>query len=175
MITRKVISTVLIVAGIIFSSSASADNQKNYVDIGYGWAAYEEAGWRFVPHILKVSAGTKIADNLAIEGMGALGIIDSSVGGLTLSVDSAYGLYAKPFVDVNDKFELYGRFGVARISGTVSGSGGSIYGYDSSMSYGGGGAFKISQNSSIFLDYTVYYNKNGVFVYGATSGVRFGF
>ena len=172
---KKVPVLFFTIIGIIFSGSAQADNQKNYVDIGYGWAAYEEAGWRFVPRILKVSAGTKVADNLAIEGMGALGIVDSSVGGLTLAVDSAYGLYAKPFVDVNDKFELYGRIGVVRISGTVSGSGGSIYGYDSAMSYGGGGAFKVSENGAVFLDYTVYYNKNGVYVYGMTSGLRFGF
>ncbi len=175
MITKKRIAMPFLALGIMFSSSATAENQKNYVDIGYGWAAYEEAGWRFVPRVLKLSAGTKVTDNLAIEGMGGFGAADSSVGGLTLAVDSTYGFYVRPFVDVNDKFELYGRLGWARISGTVSGIGGTLYGYGSGISYGGGGALKVSQTGAVFLDYTVYYNQNGVYVYGATSGLRFGF
>lgn len=154
---------------------ARADEKKNYAEIGFGWTAYEEAGWRLVPKIMKATVGTKIMDNLAIEGMGAFGIVDSSIGGVTLKVDSAFGAYAKPFFKLSDNVEIFGRLGFTRISGTASGGGGSIYGYDSGFSYGAGGAFKFDDTYALVVDYMQYYNKDGVNVYGVTSSLRIGF
>jgi hypothetical protein len=166
---------IAIALGSLLSCATAQEKKKNYAEIGYGWAAYEEAGWRLVPRVLKFSVGQKISENIAVEGMGAFGIASSSIGGVTLQVNNAFGAYVKPFIDISDSAEIYGRLGYVRVSGTASGAGGSLYGYDSGVSYGGGGAFKIGQDNAVFLDYMVYYNQNGVYVYGATSGVRFGF
>lgn len=153
---------------------ASAQNKNNYTEIGYGWAAYEEAGWRFVPKLLKLSLGTKVHDNVAIEGMGAFGISDSSVGGLTLKADNAFGAYVKPFFNLGDNAELFGKFGFTRFSGTFSGLA-SGAGSDSGFSYGGGAAYKFDSSMGVFFDYMVYYNNDGVQIHGATSGLRIGF
>jgi hypothetical protein len=164
-----------LVLGAIAATVSAQENKKNYAEIGYGWASYEEAGWRLVPRMLKLSVGQKISDNIALEGMGAVGVSNSSVGGVTLRMDNAFGGYVKPFVELGNSVEIYGRLGYVRFSGTASGRGGSIYGYGSGFSYGGGGAFKFAQDNAVFVDYMVYHNQNGVYVYGATSGIRFGF
>lgn len=157
------------------SQIASAEEKKSYVEIGAGSVAYEEAGWRLVPKIVKLTAGTKIVDHLAIEAMGAFGAADSTVEGITLKVDSMLGLYLKPYFNLGDSVELYGKLGYTRLSGTASGIGGSISAHDSGFSYGAGGAFKFDDTYSVFLDYMQYYDKNGVTVRGATGGLRIAF
>jgi hypothetical protein len=165
--------TALLTSNLI-TTSALAEDKKNYSEISYGWAAYEYAGWRFVPKILKFNLGTKVSDNVAIEGMGAFGVADSSVGGLTLKADNAFGIYVKPFVNLGNSAELFGKVGYTRISATVSGlaSGAAS---DSGVSYGGGAAYKFDGSTALVADYMVYYNKDGEKFYGFSTGLRFGF
>lgn len=170
--------TIFVFMGLLLSnlitSSAIAEDKKNYGEIGYGWAAYEVAGWRFVPKILKFNLGTKVLDNVAIEGMGAFGVSDSSTGGLTLKADNAFGAYVKPFVNLGENAELFGKVGYTRFSGTLSGLA-SGAGSDSGISYGGGAAYKFDDSMALVVDYMIYYDKDGTKIYGFTTGLRFGF
>ena len=154
---------------------AYAEDKKNYAEIGYGWAAYEQAGWRLVPRIVNFTLGTKVHENIAIEGMGAFGVSDSSIGGVTLKVNSAFGAYVKPFVNLGENAELFGKLGFTRVSGTASTSFASASSSDSGLSYGGGAAYKFDSTTALVVSYMVYYDKDGVRIYGASTGLRFGF
>jgi hypothetical protein len=169
-----IFSLSAILLSSLMLSPAIAEDKKNYVEVGYGWAAYEVEGWRFVPKIMKFNVGKKVLDNLAVEGMAAFGVSDSSIGGLTLKADNAFGAYVKPFVNLGENAELFGKIGFTRFTGTLSGLA-SAAGSDSGFSYGGGAAFKFDDSVALVGDYMVYYDNQGVQIHGFTTGFRFGF
>ena len=167
---------IIILASLLLSMISTVNaEEKSYAEIGFGSLAVEDSGWRFVPKIGRLIVGTKVMDGLAIEGMAAVGFVDSSVGGITLKVNNAVGLYARPFVNVGDSVELYARLGYFKGSMTISGAGGSISDSGSGVSYGGGIAFKITPTTAATIDYMSYYDKDGMQIYGATVGARYAF
>ena len=86
---------IIILASLLLSMISTVNaEEKAYAEIGFGSLAVEDSGWRFVPKIGRLIIGTKVMDGLAIEGMAAVGFVDSSVGGITLKVNNAVGLYA---------------------------------------------------------------------------------
>lgn len=159
-------------AVIAFSAQAQ---DKNYISVGYGQAAYEAYGGRWVPTILRLTAGTNLMDNLAIEGMLATGIRKSNVSGIGVEVQNMVGLYAKPFIKMNENFEAYGRVGMLRTTLDASASGVSTSETESSFSYGAGIQFNPDSRGGIFLDYMNYYSKDGQKIFGFNSGVNIKF
>jgi len=154
---------------------AYAEDKKNYAEIGYGWVAYEEAGWKLVPRIVNFTLGTKVHENIALEGMGAIGVWESSMGGVTLKVDSVFGAYVKPLVNLGENAELFGKLGFTRVSLTASSSVASASNSESDFSYGGGAAYKFDSSTALVVSYMVYYDKHVSRIFGASTGLRFDF
>lgn len=174
--TKKIQKSLLLAALItVFTSSAKAEDKKNYTELGFGRIAYEADGWRLLPFIGKLSVGTKLMDGIAVEGMVATGLASSSIGGVTLKVNNAVAAYVRPYVKLNNDFELFARLGYFQGTLTASGPGGVISETGSDFSYGIGAAMAISENSALTVDYTSFFNNNGTNVYGYTIGARFGF
>jgi hypothetical protein len=147
--------------------------QETYSNATYTWGTGTAA--RFI-------LGVNVADNFAIEAMYATGV---SSGNLTISgystsiaLDSLYGFYAKPKIDVNDNVTLFARLGVANSTGTATIPAISYSSQSSSgsvASYGFGGSYKITDKASVNLDYMIYSNKTSYNVTGTTLGFGYKF
>ena len=168
-------SVVLCILGFLVNCSVQAEDKKTYVEAGIGQIAYEEAGFRFVPYIGKLTLGAKVAEGLAIEGMAATGLRSSSVGVINLKVNNALGFYLRPYVNLSESVELFARAGFFRGNLTVSAGSFAASSTGTDFSYGVGIAIKPSQDVALTLDYTSFYNKNGAVINGATAGVRYSF
>ena len=164
---------LLFILSIVTFSAQAQD--KSYFSVGYGQAAYEAFGGRWVPTILRFTVGTNVMDNLAIEGMVATGVRESKVSGINIEVQKMVGLYAKPFIKMNENFEAYGRVGMLRTTVDASASGISTSETDSSFSYGAGIQYNPDSRGGIFFDYMNYYSKDGEKIFGFNSGVNIKF
>ena len=107
--------------------------------------------------------------------MAATGLRSSSVGVINLKVNNALGLYLRPYVNLSESVELFARAGVFRGSLTASAGSFAVSATGADFSYGVGIALKPSQDVAITLDYTSFYNKDGIVINGATAGVRYSF
>lgn len=147
--------------------------QETYSNATYTWGSGTAA--RFV-------LGVNVADDFALEAMYATGI---SSGNLTISgystsvaLNSMYGFYAKPKVVLNENVALFARLGFANTTGTATIpaiSYTSQASTGSTLSYGFGAGYKLSDKASVNLDYMIYSNKSSYNVTGTTVGFGYKF
>lgn len=135
------------------------------------------------PAAIRGILGYEINPNLAIEGLVAFGMGDSTIKvngvsqpGAKLEIDNAVGIYVKPKMKLNENVEVFARAGFARVKGTVSVAGvGSESDSENSFSYGAGLSYSINPQTSVNVDYMQYLSKDGFKVNGFTFGVGFKF
>ena len=126
-----------------------------------------------------VALGKVVLPNLALEALVGKGTSEDtqSLAGfpVTLKGGTSYGVYARPFIAVNDKLELFARLGYVSGEGTATVFGVSTTDTTEDFSYGVGVAFKVKENIAIVGNYTLYSDKGGTKADGFGVGVRFGF
>jgi len=186
-LSKTAVGAMLMVA-ISSSAFAQSNGKKDqlYGELGYLTANYSELysnatyTWSSIG-AYRVVLGVDLDDSIAIEGMYASGFSNGSltISGYSTSVtlNSSYGLYAKPKLNLNQNATLFARVGFAQTNGTASipGLGWSSTGSDSSLSYGLGASFKINETMSINGDYMVYYNSTSTPINGMTFGIGYRF
>lgn len=100
--------------------------------------------------------GYEFNDYLAIEGRWTVALEDFKFKDNTEISYYNIALYIKPHFDVGD-FSIYGLLGYGYSHFDDDND---IDGGDSDFQYGAGLSYKITENLSIFADYTVLYNKD---------------
>lgn len=180
----KKLSKILMIATMV---TAGAVHAQTYGEIGYTSTTAKDNidgdGIKASPAAIRGIFGYELNTNLAVEGMAAFGLGDSTVKfngqnitGIKLAIDNVLGLYLKPKTKLNERVEIFGRFGVARLKGTLTAAGyGTESDSDSGFSYGAGLSYAINPSTSINADYMSYMNKDGFKVNGFTFGVGFKF
>ena len=169
-ITTLVACAAGCVAGV---ASAADPTDSSYFEASYAFPNISFSGLSFSQNQLVARGGYNFNRNFGAEVMGAAGLSSGDINGVTLKVDSAYGIYLKGQVEVAPQFELFARAGWAHItlsSNVVSGTGG-----DSSFSYGGGVQYRFNKNWYLQGEYTSLYDKDGVTINGAAVGVGYRF
>lgn len=169
------IKNAFLLLSVIGSVTAQAEEKANYVEAAFGRLNYEESGYRLTPSVGRIMLGAKVSENVALEALGAIGMGSSTTGIVTLKVNHGFGAYVKPFFPVNEKVDLFGRFGVFNGSLTASAPGVSISTSGSSFSYGAGVSVTVAENISLVADYMSYYDKNSITINGWSVGAKFGF
>ena len=151
-----------------------------YFEVGYAQISYKESQvpTYSIPTV-KGAFGVVVTDGLAVEGFIATGVSDQTKTyqnvPVKLSLDSAYGIYARPFVKIGESAEIFGRAGFAKAKFTGSSGNVSITEEGDDFSYGVGAAFNVSKNIQIGVDYMMYYSKSDVDVTGFGVGIKIGF
>ena len=179
---KKFITCITLIAG---TSLAHAANDV-YGELAYSTFNYSETYSGTVYTASSGSAvrgiiGTEIDENLALEGMFATGMSSGSVTisgyNATIALDSMYGFYLKPKINLSDKASLFARIGYAHSNATlaISSLSYSSSASNSSISYGVGTNYKITDKMSLSADYMVYYNKDSVNVNGMAFGIGYKF
>lgn len=172
--------SVALGAFFLAQQAQAASTGDNYFEIGYGQLSYKEAGFgNLSPSVIKGTLGTVVSEGFAIEGFVATGVSDDSIRYLgvpvTLSINHAFGVYARPFLKVGESAELFARAGFFRGKLTASANGYHFGTSGGDFSYGVGAAFNVSNNVQLTVDYMQYYDKENIKISGAGLGVKVAF
>jgi hypothetical protein len=169
---KKIISLAFVACTVLPTYSLAQEN--SYVQISYGVNTIkDETGTigSYDNSSIAITLGKEISNNIAVEGVLGSGVGDDSntVQGrrVTVKTKEFFGLYLRPFVKLNDQFELFGRAGYFRtkIHAAIQG-GATVSDSDGDVSYGLGAALSLSKTSAIVLDFTHYYDKDDTQVRG---------
>jgi hypothetical protein len=178
-VKKKIAALAIAASGALSSASFAAEVGSSYAEIGYGALTYKESGFTLKPSVIKGTFGVVSHEGLAFEAFAATGISDSTVRYLnvpvTLSVDSAFGVYARPFFRLGESGEVYARLGFFHGTLSVSALGYSYGSSGSDISYGVGAAVNLSKSTALTVEAMNYYDKDGIQVTSVGAGVRFNF
>ena len=137
----------------------------------------------FKPSAVSIGVGNVVAENLAVEGYIIQGASSDTrtISGIDvdLAIKTSYGFAIRPFINVTDDLELFGRLGVMRVKSraTVSASGvsSSATGNETHSMYGLGAAYKLSDKVKLIADYKKLSTKDDVKVSLVSIGLRHAF
>jgi opacity protein-like surface antigen len=164
-------------------------NAQTYMEIGHTSADYNNTiiysgnsyNLTASPTAIRGIFGYELNPNFNLEGMLAQGLSSSnmSVSGIStpveLKLDTMYGIYAKPKVQIAPDWEAFARIGYVHIKGTSSYKNTSSSDSGNSFSYGVGMSYAINKQLSVNLDAMSYYDKNSVTATGTTIGIGYKF
>jgi hypothetical protein len=184
---KKIVALAFV--AVACSTSAVAQSTGNL----YGEAAYAVVTAKdtsatnnvgtFNPTAGRFTLGTVVRENLAVEGFLMQGLSGDSKRVLGTNVEvklnTGYGVAVRPFVNLSNEIELFGRVGTVRNEVEVAAS---AYGRSMSTSskstntlYGAGVAYKINKDFSAVVDYTKLSNKDDTDASILAIGLRFNF
>ena len=169
----------------ILAAASFATIAQPYVELGYSAVTLKASdGGNSIkanPNMLGVTVGYDVHPNVAVEGMFAFGVRDSSVkfNGSTLplevKINNTYGLFVKPKVKLGESFEVFGRLGYAKTKLTISGFGESLSESEGEFAYGVGANYYINKTTYITGNYMNFYNKNDTKINAFTVGLGYRF
>ena len=166
----KIKKIALAMAVTMLSAHALAQENAPYFEVGYTMLDVEASSSGVTlaasPTILRFTAGTKLSEGLAIEGMYGTslsgdsitvnGINVSSLLSTELKVKNVYGVYLKPSAKLNENLEIFGRIGYTKANYNISVAQVGISGSESSVSYGFGASYQLTKDISLSTDYMSY-------------------
>jgi len=180
-LTAKKMKVIVFAAALLVCSlNAVAQNADSfYSEVAYSSIKIKDVSSSSVgavkPAIARFTIGGVMVDNLALEGFVAQSLKSDSVyvDGLndTVTVKAYYGIALRPFVNLSDKFELYGRLGSAQVKYE------DYYGKfgNSHLLYGIGLGYKPKENLKFVADYTQLSTYGETKSSLITVGMRLGF
>ena len=187
---RHIMKKITLVAA--FALLGSLNSYAQNVGDFYGEVAYTSfsAGdvssdnlGTFKPSSVSIGVGNVVAENLAVEGYIIQGASSDTrtINGfdLDLAIKTSYGFAIRPFINVTDDLELFGRLGVMRLKvrGTASAAGvfASATGTQTRSMYGLGAAYKLSDKVKLTADYKKLSTKDDLKVSLVSIGLRYAF
>ncbi|MBL0917688.1 MAG: outer membrane beta-barrel protein [Hydrogenophaga sp.] len=136
---------------------------------------------RSEPGVLMGTIGYQLHPNLAVEGVvgGTVKKDDVRLNGLNTgidgSIDSTYGVFVKPSVNLTDRFSVFGRVGYVHTKASLSSGSVSVSESGEDTAYGLGASYALTPNSYVQANWTQYYDRDGVEAkgWGVAYGLRF--
>jgi opacity protein-like surface antigen len=175
---------ILTIAASLALTTLTANANELSADVALTSLSYKEDGFSSAkPKMLRSIIQYKQSDSLSYETLVGIGTSEGSIGvyGATASIKVKYAIggYARFNVPLGDSTTAFARAGLThmKLDATASGFGGSLSFSDSGTgaTFGLGLEQKISDALKLTVDYTSYYNKDGVKVGGASIGAGFKF
>lgn len=138
---------------------------------------------------IMAKVGKIVVPNLDVEGFVALGVASEKWESEEVSTDSIIGARARAFADITSRVSIHGVLGLNLVEATCTiGGAASCYGYgwsdttsdsETAITYGFGGEFKVDGESSVIVNYQVFYNDEysglGLFIPGYSIGYKHAF
>lgn len=162
----KKILTLSILTAISGTSAMAQTIGSTYGELGYTTVTGKTGDLTFNPTAARVTLGTVVDSNVALEGFYATGMggdsnkynsYGTSVN-LEIKVNNLYGFAVRPFYNVSSNVEIFGRIGNvwSKFDGTASAGTRQLNDSTSSSDvfYGVGLAFKLDDNWKAVVDYS---------------------
>ena len=172
---KKLLIAAVCAGASLSSFAQTAPEKLTYGELGYTSVTIDSDGFTADNELLTGILGYKFHPNVAGEAFLAAGIGDDTSNffgePITTEIDSAYGLFIKPYMMVNEQFELFGRVGYVNTDYTISGLGRAASEDNSSFAYGVGANYRFTDTLYGQLAYTTFYNKDDTDITGYTLAV----
>lgn len=156
----------------------------------YGSIGYEAIGItakgnngtaRTEPGVIMGTIGYQLHPNLAIEGVvgGTVRKDDVKLNDLNTgvegSIDSAYGVFVKPSLNLTDRLSVFGRVGYVHTRTSLSAGNVSMSDSSEDVAYGLGASYDLTPGSYVQAGWTQYPDRKGVQAdgWGVAYGLRF--
>ena len=130
------------------------------------------------PKAVRFNVGTVVMDNLAIEGsllMGAGSASYADSSDVNVKVKNGFGIALRPFINLANDLELFGRIGKSRTKTEWQAGNDSGSETATDTVYGLGLAYAVTKDIRAVVDYTKSPEKDGSKVSRMGVGVRFNF
>ena len=172
---KKLLAFVALTALTLTTGAIAQNVGTFYGEVGYSEMTVEDNSTNslgsFSPTAARITLGKVVANNLAIEGLVVQGLSSSShtllgAFNVDLKLKTSYGLAIRPFMNLNEDLEVYGRLGSIRVKSKLTAtriSNGAWESVDQSVTrtfYGVGAAYKLNNDWKIFTDYNKLQNKD---------------
>ncbi len=136
---------------------------------------------RTQPGMLLGTIGYQLHPNLAVEGVlgGTVRKDDVKLNGFNTgidgSVDSAYGVFVKPSLNLTDRLSVFGRVGYVHTKTSLSAGNVSVSDSSEDVAYGLGASYDLTATSYVQAGWTQYRDRKGVEAdgWGVSYGLRF--
>ncbi len=147
------------------SHDADAINRTTVSEMDYS-AMSLQVGYKFNPYIaVEGRYGMTLSDPWQVKGVEP--VADSDI--------TVWGLYLKPIFPIGPEFDLYLLLGYAGTDVVGEFPDNKSFSFDeSSFSWGVGGVYDLTDNVSVFIDYTVFYDDTPVNYDSVVDSFNFG-
>lgn len=166
-------------------AQASNPSTKLYGSVGYEAMNITATGngntAKADPGVLMGTIGYQLHPNLAVEGIvgGTVRKDEVRLNGLNTgidgSIDSTYGVFVKPSLNLTDRLSVFGRVGYVHTKASLSSGNISVSESGEDAAYGLGASYALTNNSYVQANWTQYYDRNGVEAkgWGVAYGLKF--
>ena len=160
--------------------SQAADKMgTRYMGVDYSMFTYDETGFpEAEPSALRLKAGYFFTDNVAVEGQLGFGIEDDTITSgipITLELDNFISVLLRGQIPLANTFNIYGVVGMTRADLTASSGAIAISDADTSVSFGVGADFEVSDDMYLNVDYMSYLDETAYDLTAFSVGLRFNF
>lgn len=131
------------------AATASAQDTGAYVAVGVDAIEFDA-------YSIAAKVGYNFTDYFGVEGQGSFGIIDDSVDGVDIGIDTSFGAFGVLRLPTSENFDLFARAGYhfTEISGS---DGGISVGIDTDgFALGAGGTYWWDAVNGIRVEYTYF-------------------
>lgn len=159
----------IFLASILALSATAASAQGLYAGVQYSGTQLKEDGTALKADLngFGVVGGYHINENVAVEGRYLTGVGSDTIQGAKVELDDYIGVNLIGSIPLGDGFSGYGSVGYGQASIKLSGGGASVRESDSSVSYGIGLQYKMT-NYTIRGGYESLYDKDSLSAQGVT-------
>lgn len=172
---RLLLSAAAALAFALPVSAALADSGP-YLEAGYAWPTITRPNTASItPGEFVAHAGYEFSSYVGAELFGATTIQSADLGGAAVRLENGVGAYLTGRIEPAPNFELLAKAGWVHATLSANRPGVSVWGSDSSFSYGAGARFRATWHWYVQADYVSYYDKNGDAVRGPSVGVGYRF
>jgi len=167
--------TKIALAAVLAMGATAANAAGTYVELGYAATHGEGGGLSVNIGAIRANIGASITENMDAEFMAMTGLSSANVGAGQVNLDHSWGFFLKPKAKLNESTEAFARLGYVNTQISATGPGGSGWARDNSLSYGLGVQFAASKTTSVTLDWTRLYDKDGGLLDAASINAKFDF
>jgi outer membrane immunogenic protein len=118
--------------------------------------------------------GYRFHPNFAVEGEATIGVDDDNIGGVTIELDHALGVFGVGILPVAPNVDIFGRVGYGQIEASASVPGVSATADDDGFAFGAGAQYMFTPKLGVRGDYTRLEGEDdGVDTLSASAVVKF--
>ena len=156
------VAMVAFIAIIPVKVSAAFD-EHGYFGLGYSYTDANIDGIGSIDNsLVGLIAGYRFHPVFALEARGYGNVSDDELLGVNFEIDSNFSVFGKGIVPLGKYVDLYGLLGMGRVKGTASALGNSASESESEVQYGAGFSFNKGESVELMLEWTKWYNDDGI-------------
>ena len=180
---KTLIATAIAASTLVSANTVMAAEKGTYFGASYDLMSIDFDGDSFDSSVLSLRLGQNFNENIGFEVVYGTGVTDETQTfdgiDLTVGVKNYYGAYLTGMYPVTDQFDITSKVGFTNVTLEAEATDGfdtvSLEDDDSSVSWGIGASYAVTDKVRVTADYTMLYSDSDGDIAGLTLGARYAF